>query len=970
MLGSYRNKSDSRSEKSLKAVYEGEARWSPLKIWMVAIVGVIATPHSSLAQNQEFVVHYDKQMVPHIYGETDEAAFYALGYTQMLDFPVGTLVNLWRYSGRYAEFVGQKKYLSEPTALEIDRRNLHWELPQLADRQQAQLDPQIRGLLQAYVRGVNDGRAWWRAPASDEPGRSRIAQLVGDGVAKPMYVDPLPLFLNERLNTGSVSDDVEPLKVLERFLDPLEEINVRNVLCLGIAVNAGPPIYISGVPSASNGWAISAGAVPFGGGAITLSDSHLPVNTQSYRPYLIDVHGSDFHVTGLTMPGFPCVYIGYNDHISWHLTGLPSRAPQMYAGTTPVTRGAWSIEPRKGGIQPSTIECSGYPFLFGEQIKTDRLKQLQYYDPQSDELKDAEFEPLHWIDPAPPGGFPNYPVTSGDPCRLEALIFERAAFQETRSPWELFIRLARATNASTQVDAILDEVVFLFGRGNNLMVVDRDGFMRYDLMSHVPIQGFNAQNVLKPWLDPDASQVMPYGVGNLWEGFHDYAVLPKLHKSGVGVRRIWINNNATVDLVSEDQPIDPTSFPDYMVEHESLGNWRQHRVRRLTDTGLITEDMSASFANDTRDNWSVAMWPFFEAAWSLESGSGLVGAEETVHITEFVNWVNTYKGEQEDESSDDGNSFDAHVFSRVTVYSTLLRSIYEADPIIGQLLPPQSTLSIDADLHANNLVTPADLAANAWLPIRHAMVEALSATADLWSRGTALGDLAAGEPGGLQNQALLEVVNERHGPAAEPLNVNPWEDFRYRQELGPSMGVTRWGHVHYFVATPHNFRPLPAPNTLLFRVSLFSAMRPRALRLIPSFDYPVYTAQTPGVFPLRGVRDSVFTSFHEGYNSSHDGLHPSGAQVFYYLPHTAGSQALLSVQMPGPGASSQVKPKGRFLTVLGATELTTQVPADHHLKARDRFSPTSLFAQGVWTKLETGAGSINSMRQLSGSYVP
>ena len=163
MLGSYRKKSDSRSERNFGSVCQKEAWWLPLMVWIVAIVGVIGVPHSAFGQSQDFIVRYDEQMVPHIFGETDEAAYYALGYTQMLDFPVGTLVNLWRYSGRYAEFVGRKKYLSEPTALEIDRQNLHWELPQLADLQETQLDPQIRELLQAYVRGVNDGRAWWRA---------------------------------------------------------------------------------------------------------------------------------------------------------------------------------------------------------------------------------------------------------------------------------------------------------------------------------------------------------------------------------------------------------------------------------------------------------------------------------------------------------------------------------------------------------------------------------------------------------------------------------------------------------------------------------------------------------------------------------------------------------------------------------------------------------------------------------------
>ena len=50
-------------------------------------------------------IFYDEHMIPHVLGQSDEAAFYALGYHHMVDFPIATLNALWLHSGRMAEII-------------------------------------------------------------------------------------------------------------------------------------------------------------------------------------------------------------------------------------------------------------------------------------------------------------------------------------------------------------------------------------------------------------------------------------------------------------------------------------------------------------------------------------------------------------------------------------------------------------------------------------------------------------------------------------------------------------------------------------------------------------------------------------------------------------------------------------------------------------------------------------------------
>ena len=123
--------------------------------------GVAATQNKE-AQGQVELLR-DSWGVPHVFADTDAGAMYGLGYAAAQDRPFQMYYNLRIIQGRLAEVVGDVKVgvtRQQPegrnSALrsDIQMRTIgYWRAAQeTAER----LDPEARGLLEAYSRGVND----------------------------------------------------------------------------------------------------------------------------------------------------------------------------------------------------------------------------------------------------------------------------------------------------------------------------------------------------------------------------------------------------------------------------------------------------------------------------------------------------------------------------------------------------------------------------------------------------------------------------------------------------------------------------------------------------------------------------------------------------------------------------------------------------------------------------------------------
>jgi len=293
-----------------------------------------APPQDALAVR----IYYDAMGTPHVFAETDEAALYGLGYQQMRDNPIGTLDRIWRWSGHFAELVG-------PSYLDEDYQIRLWQVPEVAERHLREMPRDVRRMLAAYVRGVEDARAWWRdghTPASDGLRLREVLGTVTDPDHVELNVDPLPDYLNQGFHPfphdprlpGGVHKDYDPVdvpayitRIVDLLFDPASVVTLEDVIRSGCAFSSGRELLyraneIVSVPDddqgASNAWMISSAAT--GGPTVVHIDPHALRNNLRARYYLVQVQGKDYRLTGVSKAGVPVLITGANDSIAWSVT--------------------------------------------------------------------------------------------------------------------------------------------------------------------------------------------------------------------------------------------------------------------------------------------------------------------------------------------------------------------------------------------------------------------------------------------------------------------------------------------------------------------------------------------------------------------------------------------------------------------------------------------------------------------------
>jgi len=275
----------------------------------------------------------DNANVPHIFGETDEDVFYALGLAHAQD-------RLWQMTmlrrtaqGRLSELFGER-------TVAVDSLIRRFDLYSLSQRSVRALDPETQSSLAAYSAGVN---AW-------------IAQV--NAGARGRGAPEMWLF-NHPIAPWQSADSIAIIKVMALQLSShLEEevLRARSSLLLNSddrlrdimpdfpgAGHAALPSYATLMPDvpafspnsrmafdtlspvvprnhagASNAWAaaISRSAT---GSTLLANDPHLGLTAPSIW-YLARLELETGGVIGGTIPGVPVVMLGRSQDIGWGIT--------------------------------------------------------------------------------------------------------------------------------------------------------------------------------------------------------------------------------------------------------------------------------------------------------------------------------------------------------------------------------------------------------------------------------------------------------------------------------------------------------------------------------------------------------------------------------------------------------------------------------------------------------------------------
>jgi len=268
------------------------------------------------------VIRRDKYGVPYIKAETDDDAWYALGFCQGQDRSF-TLEMLLRASrGTLCELVG-------PGALATDRLSRQLGFTRLAPKQLKVFHPDVRQRFEAFARGINDGVSRGRRRKPHEfallraqPSSFEAVDLVGIYLLQSMALSTNWDVELVRLRMLEL-DGPEALTLLDPPYPDWHPVSTVEGVTAGQAADAlardlASLAEVVGVNRASNSWAVAPSKTTTGR-PILANDPHL-VPTLPPHWYLAHVRTPTWGLVGASFAGLPAFPVGHNGHVAWGVT--------------------------------------------------------------------------------------------------------------------------------------------------------------------------------------------------------------------------------------------------------------------------------------------------------------------------------------------------------------------------------------------------------------------------------------------------------------------------------------------------------------------------------------------------------------------------------------------------------------------------------------------------------------------------
>ena len=318
-------------------------------------------PAQRAEDNGKIELLRDRWGVPHVFAQTDAGAMYGLGYAAAEDRAFQMYYNLRIIQGRLAELVGDLKVganrqLPEgrTSALrsDIQMRTIgYWQAAQETARR---LDPEARGLLEAYSRGINDyvnnhpnnlldlfekydlqPEPW--TPAACIASWWRLSLFFsGDGLRKmtPYYEikDGARKVRSFAVTDGAggrpVRDDASVIQrgdVSDAWVQQVVDYATAHDLKrkVDVPVTGGRP-----GPRFSHAWVVG-GKKTTTGSTVLVSDPQTPVRNPSLW-YEFHLSGKTLNARGIGVAGSPGILIGFTPNVAWGLTALGADQADLF----------------------------------------------------------------------------------------------------------------------------------------------------------------------------------------------------------------------------------------------------------------------------------------------------------------------------------------------------------------------------------------------------------------------------------------------------------------------------------------------------------------------------------------------------------------------------------------------------------------------------------------------------------------
>jgi penicillin amidase len=289
-------------------------------------------------------VYVDDRLVPHIYADHDQDAYFVQGYLHakfrlwQMDFETRVA------SGRLSEIAGADK-------LPIDRMFRRLGMVYGAEKIEANINetnPNMKATVDAYTAGVNayikqldpadlpfEFKLMNYAPEDWTPKKAYLFlmfmsyDLTGRSASVDLQMtntrDYLGYDLFDKLYTN-LQDSLDPIipkgTVYEKpFIVPVKPLNADSAYFHKVNSVAFNTVDMPEAPDKNNGsnnWAV-AGSKTKSGRPILSSDPHLGLNLPSLW-YEMQITTPTHSTYGASFPGSPAVIIGFNDSLAWGVT--------------------------------------------------------------------------------------------------------------------------------------------------------------------------------------------------------------------------------------------------------------------------------------------------------------------------------------------------------------------------------------------------------------------------------------------------------------------------------------------------------------------------------------------------------------------------------------------------------------------------------------------------------------------------
>jgi penicillin amidase len=288
-------------------------------------------------------IRYDEHMIPHIFAENDHDLYYTQGYVTARD-------RLWEMDIQTRSAAGRLAEIAGPKALEIDRYHRRMGMTYGAENTLKGMmkDPVTKMVIEAYTDGVNG--YIHNLSKRNYPIEFKLLDYAPEEW-KPINCAYLLKLMSETLAGGS--DQFAMTNNLKRFgakdvndLFPDYPFHEDPIIPAGTKWDFKPlPIpkpsadFIAlmtdtikpkeRVPGiGSNNWVI-AGSKSASGYPILANDPHLNLTFPSIW-YQLQMSSPTVNVYGVSLPGAPCIVIGYNQKISWGVTNVDADVLDWY----------------------------------------------------------------------------------------------------------------------------------------------------------------------------------------------------------------------------------------------------------------------------------------------------------------------------------------------------------------------------------------------------------------------------------------------------------------------------------------------------------------------------------------------------------------------------------------------------------------------------------------------------------------